>query len=101
MSSGWSLYVIAIVALNIIGAMWLLIYTSRKRPGEDVKGETTGHTWDGDLVELNNPMPRWWLRPVLWARTVFAVDLPRACTRATAIWKGRSAGRRSASTKPK
>lgn len=72
MSQGWSLYVIALVAINVVGAMWLLVYTSRKRPGEDVKGETTGHTWDGDLVELNNPMPRWWL--LLFIGTVvFAV----------------------------
>jgi cytochrome c oxidase cbb3-type subunit 3 len=72
MSSGWSLYVIAIVALNIVGSMWLLFYTSGKRPGEDVKGETTGHVWDGDLVELNNPMPRWWLLLFVFT-TVFAV----------------------------
>jgi len=23
---------------------------------------TTGHVWDEDLVELNNPLPRWWLQ---------------------------------------
>ncbi len=23
--------------------------------------QTTGHTWDGDLEEYNNPLPRWWL----------------------------------------
>jgi cytochrome c oxidase cbb3-type subunit 3 len=23
--------------------------------------EDTGHVWDGDLTELNNPLPRWWL----------------------------------------
>ena len=23
--------------------------------------ETTGHTWDGDLKELNKPLPKWWL----------------------------------------
>jgi cytochrome c oxidase cbb3-type subunit 3 len=23
--------------------------------------QTTGHTWDGDLQEFNNPIPRWWL----------------------------------------
>ena len=23
--------------------------------------ETTGHVWDEDLEELNNPLPRWWL----------------------------------------
>lgn len=25
------------------------------------KVETTGHVWDGDLQELNNPLPAWWL----------------------------------------
>jgi cytochrome c oxidase cbb3-type subunit 3 len=24
-------------------------------------GQTTGHTWDGDLSESNNPLPRWWM----------------------------------------
>lgn len=29
---------------------------------DDVTGvETTGHTWDGDLQELNKPLPKWWL----------------------------------------
>ncbi len=23
--------------------------------------ETTGHVWDGDLKELNKPLPKWWL----------------------------------------
>ena len=23
--------------------------------------ETTGHTWDEDLGEYNNPLPRWWM----------------------------------------
>jgi cytochrome c oxidase cbb3-type subunit 3 len=23
--------------------------------------ETTGHSWDEDLVEYNNPLPRWWI----------------------------------------
>jgi cytochrome c oxidase cbb3-type subunit 3 len=22
---------------------------------------TTGHVWDEDLTEMNNPMPRWWM----------------------------------------
>lgn len=25
------------------------------------QAETTGHVWDEDLKELNNPLPRWWL----------------------------------------
>ncbi len=68
MTGVWSWFVVAIVALNIAGCVWLLIYASRKRPGEKVAGETTGHQWDGDLAELNNPMPRWWL--ILFVGTV-------------------------------
>jgi hypothetical protein len=39
----------------------------RHRPRQGALGhqqegeETTGHVWDEDLTELNNPMPRWWL----------------------------------------
>jgi len=34
--------------------------------------ETTGHVWDGDLRELNKPLPRWWLY-VLYATIVWAI----------------------------
>lgn len=62
MSHGFSIYVIALTALNIIGAMWLL-WAMRKRQGSEASpsAETTGHVWDGDLREYNNPLPRWWL----------------------------------------
>ena len=60
MSTGWSWYVIALVALNIIGVGWVLWYTARRRPG-DPKPEDTSHYWDGDITEYNKPMPRWWI----------------------------------------
>jgi cytochrome c oxidase cbb3-type subunit 3 len=34
--------------------------------------ETTGHVWDGDLKELNKPLPKWWLY-VLYATIVWAI----------------------------
>jgi len=34
--------------------------------------ETTGHVWDGDLREYNNPLPRWWLW-AFYATIIFAV----------------------------
>ena len=34
--------------------------------------QTTGHSWDGDLQEFNNPLPRWWLWG-FYATIVFAV----------------------------
>jgi cytochrome c oxidase cbb3-type subunit 3 len=38
-----------------------LWWTRRSHGEASVTTETTGHVWDGDLRELNNPLPRWWL----------------------------------------
>ncbi len=62
MNRFWSNWVVILTAINIAGALWLLWTTSRKKPGDNGPSEeTTGHTWDGDLAEYNNPLPRWWL----------------------------------------
>ena len=34
--------------------------------------QTTGHAWDGDLQEFNNPLPTWWLWG-FYATVVFAI----------------------------
>ncbi len=34
--------------------------------------QTTGHAWDGDLQEFNNPLPAWWLW-TFYATLVFAI----------------------------
>lgn len=60
-SLGW---IIGLVVILSIVACFLLAWSlaSRKVP-EAVNGEveSTGHVWDEDLRELNNPLPRWWL----------------------------------------
>jgi len=62
MTTGWTLFIVILTAINVVGAIWLLWVTSRRAPGDQQPGtETTGHTWDGDLREYNNPLPRWWL----------------------------------------
>lgn len=61
MSAGWSWYVIILTVANILGCVWLLWWTGRRRKGDRSESETTGHVWDGDLVEGNRPMPRWWI----------------------------------------
>ena len=60
MSSFWSGWIILLTVVNIIGAVWLLRVTSKMSPAE-TEEKTTGHVWDGDLTEYNNPLPRWWL----------------------------------------
>src|SRR5215210_1560901 len=37
----------------------LLLFAARRRVMSD--DNTTGHVWDEDLRELNNPLPRWWM----------------------------------------
>lgn len=34
--------------------------------------QTTGHAWDGDIQEFNNPLPTWWLW-TFYATAVFAI----------------------------
>ncbi len=34
--------------------------------------QTTGHAWDGDIQEFNNPLPNWWLW-TFYASVVFAI----------------------------
>jgi cytochrome c oxidase cbb3-type subunit 3 len=82
-SDFWSWYVIALTVGGIVYCAYLLLATGRMKvkPGQAaspaVKGpvsavETTGHTWDGDLAEYNNPLPRWWMW-LFWITIVFSV----------------------------
>ena len=64
LTSFWHWYVIIITIGTILGCFWLLQWT-KGVSNRDEEGDgtgTTGHVWDEDLVELNNPLPRWWLQ---------------------------------------
>lgn len=56
----WSVYVAGITLLGIVGCGVLLWVTARKRI-EPQADRSTGHVWDEDLREMDNPMPRWWM----------------------------------------
>ena len=58
-SYGWSIFVAAATALGLLWCMWLLIVASRRKIM--AKDNSTGHVWDVDLREMNNPLPRWWM----------------------------------------
>ena len=59
-SNFWSFYVAGITIIGIVACGLLLWITSRKKV-EATADNTTGHVWDEDLTEMNNPMPRWWM----------------------------------------
>jgi cytochrome c oxidase cbb3-type subunit 3 len=56
----WSSYVAGASLLSILGCVLLLWLTARKRVASDADN-TTGHVWDEDLREANNPLPLWWV----------------------------------------
>ena len=59
-SNFWSSYVAVASLLSILGCALLLWLTARKRVPSDADN-TTGHVWDEDLREANNPLPLWWV----------------------------------------
>ena len=58
-SNFWPIYVSVITVVSIVACL-LLLWFSGKARAMTASDNTTGHVWDGDLREMNNPLPRWW-----------------------------------------
>jgi len=56
----WSHYITWLTLGGIVACVLLLWATSRKKT-TDSADNTTGHVWDEDLREMNNPLPLWWV----------------------------------------
>lgn len=57
-SEFWDVFIAVLTVVSIVAcALFLKSQSVRKAPGS---ADTTGHTWDEDLAEYNNPLPRWW-----------------------------------------
>lgn len=65
-NSGWSIFIAAVTILGLVACLLLLVVASKRKVMAN--DNTTGHVWDGDLRELNNPLPRWWM--ILFVLTV-------------------------------
>jgi cytochrome c oxidase cbb3-type subunit 3 len=69
-SSFWDFYIGVITIVSIVACGVLLVAQSKRRVAGG-EAETTGHTWDEDLGEYNNPLPRWWMW-LFWITIVFS-----------------------------
>jgi cytochrome c oxidase cbb3-type subunit III len=58
-NSGWGLFIAVSTVISLLACLGLLIIASRRKVMAN--DNTTGHIWDEDLRELNNPLPRWWM----------------------------------------
>lgn len=61
MTEGWHWYIALFTLVNIIACLWLIVWTTKQGDASKESMDTLDHTWDGDLKERNNPLPRWWL----------------------------------------
>ncbi len=68
-SNFWNLYVVILTVAGLLFCIWILVVMGKKE--EKAKSDTT-HVWDGDLTELNNPLPSWW-RGLFWVLLIFTV----------------------------
>lgn len=57
-SGGWAIFVAAVTIVSLVACLALLGFASKRKVMAN--DNTTGHVWDEDLRELNNPLPRWW-----------------------------------------
>jgi cytochrome c oxidase cbb3-type subunit 3 len=62
-NNGWSNYIALVSLVGIVWCIWLLFSQRKAKVVHTADGAVadTGHVWDGDLRELNNPLPRWWM----------------------------------------
>lgn len=75
MTSFWSYFIIILTVVSIIGYMVLLRWTMHMHTdeeNEDKDDKSTGHIWDTDLKENNNPLPKWWLN-TFYLTVIFSV----------------------------
>lgn len=59
-SNSWSYYIAIVSLAGVAWCVWLLFTQRRWLKSATPQVEDTGHVWDEDLRELNNPVPRWW-----------------------------------------
>lgn len=59
-SDFWNWFVIVLSVLSIIFC-WFIVLSQSQKGQFTGEVKPTGHVWDENLQELNNPMPRWWL----------------------------------------
>jgi cytochrome c oxidase cbb3-type subunit III len=68
--NGWSIFIAAATLLGLAACLWLLVIASKRKTMVGPNGDdgSTGHVWDEDLKEMNNPLPLWWM--VLFVLTI-------------------------------
>jgi cytochrome c oxidase cbb3-type subunit III len=69
---GFLVAAMTLFSILMCGVLLWVQASKKLKVSLDVKSNSTGHVWDEDLQELNNPMPRWWMG-LFYITIVFAL----------------------------
>lgn len=72
-SNFWAIFIFVTTVISFV-ALFILIGKCKggKKISADEDKDTTGHVWDEDLKEYNNPLPGWWLN-LFYITLVFGI----------------------------
>jgi cytochrome c oxidase cbb3-type subunit III len=82
----WVVAIVTIVSVLACGVVLWVQASKKLKVSLDEKTNSTGHVWDEDLKELNNPMPRWWMG-LFYITVVFGLGY-LAYYPGLAVWEG-------------
>lgn len=60
-NSFWPYFIAFFTIAGIVACALLLFLTSKIKVKSSNGDNTSGHVWDEDITEMNNPLPRWWV----------------------------------------
>jgi cytochrome c oxidase cbb3-type subunit III len=60
-SGFWPIWITVISLGGIFGCALLLWHTGKTKVTISSSDNTSGHVWDENIREMNNPLPRWWV----------------------------------------
>jgi len=59
-SEFWHYWIAGVTLISILACFVLLWYSTKVKVAAN-EDKSTGHVWDENLVELDNPLPKWWV----------------------------------------
>ncbi len=68
-SQFWAYFIAAVTIASLAYVVLLAFFNRKTSSGAN---ETTGHVWDEDLTEYDNPLPAWWLY-LLYITVIFGI----------------------------
>lgn len=68
----WIIAIVTVVSVLACGVVLWVQASKKLKVSLDENTNSTGHVWDEDLKELNNPMPRWWMG-LFYITVLFAI----------------------------